>query len=240
MIYVYALLAATDPAPKGLTGLQGSPIALHVRDRVAAAVSHHDAPHIEASVDNLWKNERVVETLMDGRDLLPARFGTTFNDESDLDRVLARHHDTIAAGIERVRGCVELGVRVMSKVGPHEPEPATAAAVGSSDRPGHAYMLARAAEERRRKGAEARVTELSSQLHEPLARIARDSTLRPMLTPELVLSAAYLVPRDRVGQFRARIGELAERNTDVRILCTGPWPAYHFVPPLGAVEAVHG
>jgi len=86
----------------------------------------------------------------------------------------------------------------------------------------------------------ARVTELSSQLHEPLAQQARDSALRPLLTPELLLSAAYLVERDQVETFRERIGRLVEQHPTVRILCTGPWPPYHFVPALGAWEADHG
>lgn len=237
VIYVYALLAAEGSAPDGATGLQGSPLELVVRDKIAAATSRHDAPNIEATVDNLWKHERVIEALMAKHDVLPARFGTTFKSEPDLDRVLGRHHDGIVAGLARVRGCVELGVRVMSNVEHPEPEPAI---VVSGDRPGHAYMLARAAEERRRKHTESRVTALASQLHEPLARIARDSTLRPMLAPELLLSAAYLVRRDDVDAFSQRIGKLVEQNPTVRILCTGPWPPYHFVPPLGVLEADHG
>jgi len=77
-------------------------------------------------------------------------------------------------------------------------------------------------------------------VHEPLTQLARDGVLRPLLTQDLLLSAAYLVERGRVDAFRAHIAALSAAHAGVRILCTGPWPPYHFVPPLGPVEADHG
>jgi hypothetical protein len=239
MIYVYALLAAGSAAPttRGEPGLEGCAVELLAERGVVAAISRHATPHVHANVDNLWQHERVIEAMMQTHALLPARFGTIFPDDDRLRRVLLQHHDAIVAGLERVDGCVELGVRVSGRIPTDAPQPVS---VPPAETSGRAYMLARAAEERRRRDAEARATELSSTVHEPLMQLARDGVLRPLLTQDLLLSAAYLVERDGVDAFREQIAALVRSHPSVRILCTGPWPPYHFVPPLGPVEGEHG
>jgi Gas vesicle synthesis protein GvpL/GvpF len=64
-------------------------------------------------------------------------------------------------------------------------------------------------------------------LHAALTESARDSVQRPPRPPE-VLRAAYLVDRDAVGAFTARVAELEAAEPDAQILCTGPWPPYSF------------
>jgi hypothetical protein len=57
----------------------------------------------------------------------------------------------------------------------------------------------------------------------------------------MLMVAAYLVPRDRTESFRTRVQELGAAHPTLRLLCTGPWPPYHFVPPLvGTREAARG
>lgn len=45
-------------------------------------------------------------------------------------------------------------------------------------------------------------------------------------------SVAFLVPRDDVTSFLARIAPVASHATGVAVVPTGPWPAYSFVPSL--------
>ena len=49
-----------------------------------------------------------------------------------------------------------------------------------------------------------------------------------MLTPRLVLSAAYLVDDEQVEAFGAAVEGLQEEHADLVIACTGPWPPYSF------------
>jgi hypothetical protein len=58
----------------------------------------------------------------------------------------------------------------------------------------------------------------------------------------VLLTAAYLVRRGAVDQFTARARVLAGERADVRVVCTGPWPPYHFAPALTlhAAEVPHG
>jgi hypothetical protein len=162
------------------------------------------APAEETAVtaDALWRREAALEALMEHRDLLPVRFGTLIADEQAAARALADRRRELEAGLERVRGAVELALRV------HAREPADEPVSGS------AYMRAKAAR-----------TQAAARLHTPLAALARASVVRP--APEL-LRAAYLVERGAVGPFVARVHELQREHVALSLLCTGPWPPYSF------------
>jgi Gas vesicle synthesis protein GvpL/GvpF len=66
--------------------------------------------------------------------------------------------------------------------------------------------------------------------HAALGELARDARQRAAKPPE-VLRAAYLVDRDAVAGFAARVAELEAARPGAQILCTGPWPPYSFSEP---------
>jgi hypothetical protein len=228
MIYVYALCDAPPPLPDGRRGLEDRPLEAVEAAPVAAVYSCHDAPRVVPTPEAAWRHEGVVETLAAGRAVLPARFGTTFPDAERLRAVLARHADALAAGLDRVRGLVEVGVRLLGR--PPAGEGAPAAETG------RAYLQARLAEERRHREWAERAGRRAEEVHARLAAAAREGTRRVLVTPELLLSAAYLVPRGEVDAFRRRVEEVGRLDPEARVLCTGPWPAYHFVPQLPLAE----
>jgi gas vesicle protein GvpL/GvpF len=157
------------------------------------------------SADVLWRHEAVVEALMEGRDVLPVRYGTTFDDEDAAARAVAARRDDLAAALDRVRGAVELSLRVI--------EPGAERAAGD----GASYLRDR----RRREEARRAV-------HEALGAVARASVERPSPDPSELLRAAYLVDRDAVEQVTELVARLQAANPTLRLLCTGPWPAYSF------------
>ena len=73
------------------------------------------------------------------------------------------------------------------------------------------------------------VERLADAIDTPLAAVARERTRQILATPNLVLSAAYLVPRDDISRFGERVDELAGQWRNAQLLCTGPWPPYTFV-----------
>lgn len=51
------------------------------------------------------------------------------------------------------------------------------------------------------------------------------------------MSAAFLVPRDRLASFQAIVGRIADAHPELALLCTGPWPPYSFVSASAAEPA---
>jgi hypothetical protein len=171
----------------------------------------------ETTADALWQHERIVEALMDDRDVLPVRYGTCVPDEAAAARAVADNHDAFAASLESVRGAVELAVRVF---------PAGSAQPSSTALPepmtGTEYLRARG-----RTAAEE--SEATAVVHEPLARGARAETVARVNRPGELLRAAYLVDRGAARAFSARVAEIQEDSPRLQISCTGPWPPYSFV-----------
>jgi Gas vesicle synthesis protein GvpL/GvpF len=162
----------------------------------------------EVTAEVLWRHEEVVESLLHERDLLPMRFGTLVEDESEAIRALDERREELKTSLDRVRGAVELAVRAEA-VPSSEATPA-----GPS---GTDYLRAKTHR-----------TEAADLLHEPLAFLARESVRQP--GPEL-LRAAYLVDREAVEGFVGLVRRLQATHDDLRILCTGPWPPYSFAEP---------
>jgi hypothetical protein len=74
----------------------------------------------------------------------------------------------------------------------------------------------------------AQATEISTWLQENLNPLARDKqvTMRP--GGKLVLSAAHLVERSKIGPYREKIARLREERPVLHFLLSGPWPPYTF------------
>jgi hypothetical protein len=173
------------------------------------------ASEAEVSPETLWSHEEVVEALMADRDLLPVRYGTRLEDEAAVAQVMEGRRDELAAALERVRGAVELSVRVAASAArPGPPDPVETSS-------GAEYLRLRAQ-------AEASRDDVSHAVHEPLTALARESTRGGPRPPEL-LRAAYLVDRDAVDSFVAEVARLQGESPGLAVLCTGPWPPYSFV-----------
>ena len=93
---------------------------------------------------------------------------------------------------------------------------------------GRAYLMARVAEERRRRALEARAESIAGQIHAAFGIHAADRRLEILPSDWLLMSAAYLVDRERVDHMVAQVRATAEEHPDLEVLCTGPWPPYSF------------
>jgi Gas vesicle synthesis protein GvpL/GvpF len=213
VIYLYAIAEELDGLPD-LAGVDGAPLARRSVEGLNLVVSEHDGAEIAASEEAVLAHARVVEGLV-GRSaaLLPARFGRGFRDEDALRDAIEGRAARLREALAQVRGCIEIGVRVLAAE-TASPPPAES---------GRAYMearLARAAETER----------LACEVHEPLAALARAATRTVGATPRLLLSGAYLVEPAALDRFRGRVSELEAAHPDLTFLATGPWPPYSFAP----------
>lgn len=213
MIYVYAVMASHAEVPP-LAGLDDAPLgARDVGDLTLAASDHEAAP--APSKEAVLRHAQVVEALaQSGAAVLPARFGLAFDDEAALQDDVAAQAAELRAALERVRGCAEVGLRVLGPERDERPE----APLSGGD-----YLRARLEETTERE-------RLAAELHDALARHARGSTRNAAAGDRLLLSAAYLVPHDAVGAFRHEVGKLERSHPELALVCTGPWPPYSFAP----------
>src|SRR5205823_7482134 len=102
--------AASLPPRRGLGGAR---LRTAVSDGLAAVYSRHRS--VQASPERVMAHQRVVEAVMANGTVLPLRFGTRLGSEPELLAVLVARHDELVRAIERVRGHVEIGLRVIPR-----------------------------------------------------------------------------------------------------------------------------
>lgn len=239
-LYLYAITDHPElpiPTLRGVRNIdenESRPYKLAFGD-IAAVVSSLSTNVISPTEVNLWRHERVVETLMTNHTVLPMRFGTMIDDETAVHKVLERYYQNFTASLNRVRGRVELGLRVLwddakrGGIGAEVQRWHRNSSLRSIAGNGRRYLLNRLAADRQHQLLRQKMENLAEDVHAPLSHLAAESTLQVFVTPQLPLTAAYLVERDGIVDFQKEVDSLSSAYPLLHFLCTGPWPPYNFV-----------
>ena len=175
-------------------------------------------------------HEAVVESFIGAAALVPMKLFTIFTDDARALQRLGAQNARINAALERVRGRIELGVRVT--LDRHHQPPRRVPPANS----GAAYLAGKKAQRDRVVELAANARATVSELYDDLSRLGSDAVRRaaselPARGGPLLLDAAFLVPRTRVARFRRTVAHKAKTLAayGYRVTLSGPWPAYSFV-----------
>jgi hypothetical protein len=237
-MYLYAITDRPELPMPTEPGLEGASLFSVAYQNIAVVVSPLATAKVSPTEDNVWRHEAIVEALMADRTVLPVRFGTVLADEAAVQTALAVHYADFVASLDRVRGRVELGLRVLwdeeqgskeaGKQGDRGNSPYLGTSAPLPKDSGRAYLMARMEEERQHQAWRQRAEALATELQAPLAHLAAESTRQVLVTPRLLLTAAYLVERNQVTAFQREVEALSAAYPALCFLCTGPWPAHSF------------
>lgn len=217
-------------------------------------VEEYSGPESEANLRNLawmapraFHHETVIERVMRGSPVLPARFGTIFASPESLARFLAKHHLAISGFLDSIAGKEEWAVKAFL-----ERSRAEKRLLEADDRflrlpssPGSRYMqLQRLRAEAGRAVASwaATVVQAIGKELEREAADVRTMKLRVLDAPEKtfeeIANWAFLLRRETVEHFRERVEHVGARYREqgVHLEVSGPWPPYNFCPSLGDDE----
>lgn len=248
---MYHLYAIVDPPrrplalPRGVG--QGKPFAIAARAGPCAVVCRLDAGAPVATASNVRRHLAVLEALMAAQTVLPARFGTVFDDADGIDRFIEHRRDRFCRDLDRFRGHVEVGLRLAVASGKACGEQggragdADPGALPPSTGPGTAYLLARGRQAAARAATARALNDLADRICPPLAALSTDFVRHvDRRDPDRGLAAAFLVRKDDLAAFRARLSQARRANPQADLLCTGPWPPYSFVAMDGPANASPG
>ncbi|MFL6337038.1 MAG: GvpL/GvpF family gas vesicle protein [Pyrinomonadaceae bacterium] len=229
-LYVYCLGDDLRGAAfEGLAGVGGACVRLLTLGGLAAVVSEAGDEASFANEENLLAHNRVNAAALAVSTPLPCRFGTRTAPERLADYI-STHEAMLAAALARVRGCVEMSVKIM------ETPEGRKAEVGSVESggvevaagAGTAFLLKKRREILGEEGARRRTEEAAAWLASGVAELARETAARLSPPEAIFVRAAHLVERPHVADYRARLRALAAGRQDFRLLTSGPWPPYSF------------
>lgn len=224
MLYLYAVLETPLPAKPLPAGIGGVAPILVDSGGLACAVSETADTAIAPEPSQIWRHQEVVAALMEGRPVLPLRFGTMVEDAAACLRLLTRHHDVLSAQLDRVRHCVEFALRVTGM--PEMADTALGPVSGSAGLgPGATHLRTLS---RQKRGWPASTVEFP---HDGLTAHAVERLLWARSPSQLDLRASFLVRRHSTSLFLGNVSSLQRLRPDLGITVTGPWPPYSFSDP---------
>lgn len=245
-----------------MTGIDGhSPLNRIDEQGIVALTSH--VPLAEFGEEALGRNvedlgwleekvrlhEAIVEAALAKRQLLPMKFGTIFLDPERIREVIRKNAPVLRAALEELSDKEEWGVKgfvdetgLRTAVLQNDPVLVALSGAASAKPPGHAFFHRRKIEEaasaksREREASTAR--EAVEAIRKTVVEVAECPPLlaESMQKEKIVLNLACLVRKNGVGAFLARVEQWSREHAEegVRLVASGPWPPYHFVPRLDA------
>lgn len=226
-LYVYCLVEGIEVLEKSPLGISGAPVRILKTENLSVLVSDLDVDSVPVTRENALAHASVVRSVLDRTTPLPFRFGTIVA-EQQLQSYFSTHKPALEKKLASLRGCVEMSVKIIWE-NSAEKQAETHDETQVSERGMGTNFLA----EKRRQiiGDEhraAEATEISTWLRDSLSGLIRDElvTIRP--TERLVLSAAHLVERDKIAQYRKAAAETCQNRPELHFLLSGPWPPYNF------------
>lgn len=221
-LYAYCLTEGVDSSPESLNGINGAAVRLLSLGDFSLLVSDFTGDTVPVNRDNALAHAAVVRSVLDRTTPLPFRFGTLVT-QQQLENYVTTRRDALQSKLELVRGCVEMSVKIIwDRTWTEEP------AVNEPGKPGTAFLI-----EKRRElhvsGARAEEAKrIAGWLEESLGDAVRVKTFKTNSTDKLLLTAAHLVDRSRVEEYRSRLKTARLERPELHFLASGPWPPYSF------------
>lgn len=194
-------------------------------------------------------HEKVIEEAMRNKDkvlsVIPMRFGTIFKGRESLGETLNKDYSKIKEVLEKIRGKQEWSVKVYLKerekfeeVIKEKNEAIKEKEKEIASLPeGMAFFMEEELKEVISKEMDRELKNIVNFLFESLKKKTADAIRNKILEKELtgrsepmVLNAAYLVPEEKIEDFKREIEDLNQKM-QAKGFCLeygGPWPAYNF------------
>jgi Gas vesicle synthesis protein GvpL/GvpF len=225
ILCVYALVSSSRPVQR-LTGIAGERLRAIPFDGIIAVVGGvRRRP--AASTRNLRQYAAVVESIA-ARVLaiLPARFGTTFDDLTELTSVLRSRGGVLRQRLRVVRGRTQMTIRLVGSDPANGPSRGqtpvtsrTGVRPGNESTQGTQYLQQRLAMLRTAH----EVPELKA-IRPAIGRFVKDERVERRAD---VATVHHLIPRAMAQRYRAAV-ERAAAESGVRLAVSGPFAPYAF------------
>ena len=235
--YVYCVIHADKALNFGPLGIGVEPAEVHTVNfkDIAAVVSDTPIAVHEPTRANVLAHERVNETVMRDHTVIPMSFGTEFKTRDDIHELLRSAYDAFKDVLVKMEDKLEFGLKVLwdrdliVKELETENEDIRRLKSEITSQKGSTYF-ARMQYGRLVDGAlQARSELYVQEIFDALRPASVASRANRPIGDRMIMNAAFLVLRDKEGEFDRIVKQIGAKNSQLTFKYTGPWPPYNFV-----------
>ena len=193
---------------------------------------------------NIRLHEKIIEEIMKDQAVLPFKFGTIFESEANVEKLLKVNNIEFKAVLDHLAGKEEWGLKVYCNSGYFKDALCAGnERIAEIDKEitvagkGKAYFLKKKKDEIIKDVINEKISEYTKDCFERLKVTAVDTKINNILPKEvtekqedMVLNAAFLINKERLKGFVNVLAYLKTKylNKGLILDCTGPWPPYNF------------
>lgn len=231
-VYCVAEIHPDERLQVAETGVEGGAVEAIQHQGLAAIVSSAPMVRYRVSRETTIPHIRVIEEVMEDHVVLPVRFGTVARSVDLIHRrVLVEERERLIGLFETVRNRMEAGLKVMyerpvffAELRQEYPE-----LVQEVDR-AQSQLERIGLGQRVERAMQAKVTREAEEILARLRPAAEKERVNHSLGDVMVLNAAFLVNRDREGEFDSRVRAIQEAYRDrAAVRYVAPVPPFNFV-----------
>ena len=221
-LYAYCLVEDLDAFDATTRGISGAAVRSLQIDEFAVLVSDINSDTVSVTRENALDHAAVVRSVLDRTTPLPFRFGTLVT-EQQLRSYISARKPALQTRFTHVRGCVEMSVKIIREISDEDktqvPDEITS---------GTSFLEEKRRELRGSEQKTAEATEIKTWLHQQIDGLIRDEQVAIRSSEKLVLAAAHLIERDKIGQYKGKLSTARKNRPELHFLFSGPWPPYSF------------
>jgi len=228
-LYVYCLSETAPVELENVAGIVGSKVQSIACGAISAVVSEMDGERADVTRENVIAHEDVINNVLARTTPIPCRFGTVVT-SGDLQRYVDGHRSQLEALFAKVRGAIEMNIKVIWDKEAIRGKAVAASATQSAETlsPGRKFLLSKQREITGDETLRRESEEIAAWMKDRLSDLARETSLTVRPADTLVIKAAHLVERSHTDIYRERVRSVREERSDLRFMMSGPWPPYSF------------
>ena len=237
--YVYGVIQCKEPQTFGKIGIGGlgeQVYTIHHND-IAGVVSKTPVFIFDPTRENALAHEHVIEGVMKATTIIPMSFGTVFRTEEDIKEVLKSIYTSLKDVLKQMSGKLEFGLkvtwerdRVIEELKREDEEIHRFQQELTRKHLQSTYFARMQLGRMIDKALAERSAEYVREIYDALRGVCVASRDNKPIGDKMIMNAAFLIQREREGEFDAAVNQIAQRFGDrLNFKYTGPWPPYNFV-----------
>lgn len=232
-LYAYGVIDSTEKVDEAIKGLNEASL-FNIPYRDIGIVVSDLGPRVQIKTkESILKHEEVVEALMDKFTVLPMRLYTVFSGKEKMFSKVKDYYEDFMENLDRVRDKREYGTKVIWPGNIIKERIVNArnneSALANPPRSGTKFMKEKFEKYKIDREFEEEADKCIAIVDGFLNRHASEKKLEKLQTDNLLLSAAYLVDKEKNDDFKKAFEELRSSGGDLKYMLSGPWPAYNFI-----------